>query len=180
MLYCSIERNMIRNYRKIKGIILLIYTTTMKKVCFMASSGGHFEQIMMLKPLMKKYKSFIVTEKTNYSIENTNIPFYYLKQVNRNEFKFIYYMTINFIKTIKIFIKENPDVIISTGALATIPMCVIGHLFNKKVIFIESFAKINSPTLTGKLIYKFADQFYVQWEEMKKIYPNAIYKGGIY
>ena len=152
----------------------------MKKVCFIASSGGHFEQIMMLKPLMQKHDSFVVTEKTNYSVSNEDIPFYYLKQVNRHEIKFIYYMIINSIKTLKIFLKEKPDVVISTGALSTIPMCLLAKIFRKKLIFIESFAKIKSPTLTGKLIYKFADQFYVQWEEMKKVYPEAIYKGGIY
>ena len=150
------------------------------KICFVASSGGHFEQIMMLKPMMKKYNSFIITEKTNYSVDNDDILFYYLKQVNRHEIKFILYMIINSIKTLKIFLKERPDVVISTGALATIPACIIAKAFKKKVIFIESFAKINSPTLTGRLIYKFADRFYVQWESMKEFYPNAIYKGGIY
>lgn len=152
----------------------------MKKICFIASSGGHFEQIMMLKPLIQKHDSFVVTEKTNYSVSNEDIPFYYLKQVNRHEIKFIYYIIINSIKTLKIFLKEKPDVVISTGALSTIPMCLLAKIFRKKLIFIESFAKIKSPTLTGKLIYKFADQFYVQWEEMKKVYPEAIYKGGIY
>lgn len=152
----------------------------MKKICFIASSGGHLEELMMLKPLMKKYSSFVVTEKTNYSVANNDLQFYYLKQVNRQEFKFIPYMLINTIKSIEIFMKEKPDIVISTGALATIPMCVLAKLFRKKVIFIESFAKINSPTLTGKLVYKFADQFYVQWEEMKEFYPNAICKGGIY
>lgn len=152
----------------------------MKKICFIASSGGHFEQIMMLKPLIQKHDSFVVTEKTNYSVSNEDIPFYYLKQVNRHEIKFIYYIIINSIKTLKIFLKEKPDVVISTGALYTIPMCLLAKIFRKKLIFIESFAKIKYPTLTGKLIYKFADQFYVQWEEMKKVYPEAIYKGGIY
>ena len=152
----------------------------MKKICFISSSGGHFEQIMMLKPLMEKYESFVVTEKTSYIVSNGGIPFYYLRQVNRHEFKFIYYMFINLFKSVSIFINEKPDIVISTGALSTIPMCLISKLLGKKLIFIESFAKINSPTLTGKLMYKFADQFYVQWEEMKKIYPNAICKGGIY
>ena len=152
----------------------------MKKICFIASSGGHYEQLLMLKPLIDKYKGFVVTEKTNYDIENLDTKFYYLKQVNRHEIKYIYYMLLNIFKTIQIFFIERPDVIISTGALATIPMCIIAKIFKRKIIFIESFAKINSPTLTGKLIYKFADQFYVQWEEMKSIYPNAIYKGGIY
>lgn len=150
------------------------------KICFTASSGGHFEQLMMLKPLMDKYESFVVTEKTNYKVSNKEIPFYYVKQVNRQEKKFLYYMILNSFTTLKIFIKEKPDIIISTGALATIPMCIIAKVFKKKIIFIESFAKTNSPTLTGKLIYKFADQFYVQWDSMKEIYPDAICKGGIY
>ena len=36
------------------------------KICFAASSGGHFEQISMLRPLMSKYESFVVTEHTEY------------------------------------------------------------------------------------------------------------------
>ena len=152
----------------------------MKKVCFIASTGGHFEQLMMLKPLMDKYNSFIVTEKTKYSATKNEKTIYYLKQVNRHEISFIFKMIYNFALTFKIYVKEKPDFVISTGALATIPMCLISKLFRKKVIFLESFAKINSPTLTGKLIYKFADEFYVQWEEMLKFYPKAIYKGGIY
>lgn len=153
----------------------------MKKICFIASSGGHFEQIMMLKPLMDKYQSFIVTEKTSYSVlDNTNQKLYYLEQVNRKELKFLYRMVLNTFKSFIIFIKEKPNVIISTGVLATIPMCVLGKIFKAKIIYIESFAKINSPTLTGKFLNKIANQFYVQWEDMKKVYPNAIFKGGIY
>lgn len=152
----------------------------MKKVCFTASSGGHFEQLMMLKPLMNKYSSFIITEKTDYLSNKDNIAMYYLKQVNRNEKIFIIFMIINMYRSLKIFIKERPDVVISTGALSTIPICLISKIFRKKVIFIESFAKVNSPTLTGRLIYRIADQFYVQWEDMLKVYPSAIFKGGIY
>ncbi|WP_293982736.1 PssD/Cps14F family polysaccharide biosynthesis glycosyltransferase [uncultured Clostridium sp.] len=152
----------------------------MVKICFISSSGGHFEQLMMLKPLMDKYKSFIVTEKTNYKVSGGNRTIYYLDQVNRNEKLFVLKMIKNSLKTLKIFIKEKPDVIITTGVLSAIPMCIIGKIFRKKLIYIESFAKVNTPTLTGKLIYKFADQFYVQWRDMLKIYPEAIYRGGIY
>ncbi|WP_294404634.1 PssD/Cps14F family polysaccharide biosynthesis glycosyltransferase [uncultured Clostridium sp.] len=150
------------------------------KICFISSSGGHFEQLMMLKPLMDKYQSFIVTEKTNYEVSGDNRKIYYLDQVNRNEKLFIIKMIINSIKSLRIFIKEKPSVIITTGVLSTIPICVISKIFRKKLIYIESFAKVNTPTLTGKLVYKFANQFYVQWKEMLKIYPKAIYRGGIY
>lgn len=61
-----------------------------------------------------------------------------------------------------------------------IPICLIAKLFGKKLIYIESFAKINSPTLSGKMLYRFADRFYIQWESMRKYYPKAIYCGSIY
>ena len=61
-----------------------------------------------------------------------------------------------------------------------IPCALLMKLFGKKLIYIESFAKVTTQTLSGKLLYKYADRFYVQWEEMLKLYPNAIYKGGIY
>ena len=55
------------------------------KICFAASSGGHFEQLLMLKPLMEKYEGFLVTEKTVYNVEVSGVRMYYLHQVNRRE-----------------------------------------------------------------------------------------------
>lgn len=151
-----------------------------KKICFAASSGGHFEQLLMLKPLMEKYDSFVVTEKTQYESKVNRQKLYYLHQVNRKEKKCILYMFINILKSIIIFIKEKPNVIITTGVLAVIPLCILVKIFGGKLVYIESFAKVFSPTETGKLLYKFADQFYVQWESMLEIYPQAIFLGGIY
>ena len=93
---------------------------------------------------------------------------------------FIWRMIQNAWKSIGIYRKEKPDVVICTGVLAMIPICLISKLMGKKLIYIESFAKVTSPTETGKLLYKFADQFYVQWKPMLKFYPKAIYLGGIY
>lgn len=151
-----------------------------KKLCFAASSGGHFEQILMLKPLMDKYDSFLITEKTTYKAEVKDEKMYYLHQVNRKEWKFPFEMIGNAFRSLYIFLRERPDVVITTGVLAMIPMCLLAKMFRRKLIYIESFAKVTTPTETGKLMYKYADQFYVQWPQMKKIYPNAIYLGGIY
>lgn len=151
-----------------------------KKICFAASSGGHFEQLLMLKPLMERYDSFIVTEKTKYVTGVKGVKNYYLKQVNRREKTFGLKLIANAFISLGIIIRERPDIIICTGVLAMIPLCLLAKLFRKKLIYIESFAKVTSPTESGKLLYKFADQFYVQWESMKEIYPNAICVGGIY
>lgn len=152
-----------------------------KKICLISSSGGHFEQLLMLRRLSKNNDIFIVTEKTKYNKNDKKIK-YYVNQVNRKEIFWVIKMILVFLKSLYIFFKEKPDVIISTGVLSTIPMLFIGHIFNKKIIYIESFAKISSPTITGNLVYKcnLADKFYVQWKSMLEFYPNAIYKGGIY
>lgn len=55
------------------------------KIIFAASSGGHFEQLMMLKPLMEKYDSVLVTEETGYGIKNQGVKTCYMKQINRRE-----------------------------------------------------------------------------------------------
>lgn len=150
------------------------------KICFAASSGGHYEQLMMLKPLMEEYESFVVTEKTKYNAKAKGEKTYYLTQVNRKEKNFFIGMMSNFFNSLKIYMKEKPDVVICTGVLAMIPMCIIAKICRKRLIYIESFAKVTTATQTGKLLYKFADQFYVQWESMLEVYPKAIYLGGIY
>jgi UDP-N-acetylglucosamine:LPS N-acetylglucosamine transferase len=150
------------------------------KIGLAASSGGHYEQLFMLRPLREKYEVFFITEKTRYSVEISEKKIYYLKQVNREEKMFLFRMMKNALLSLRIFMNEKPDIIICTGVLAMVPICLISKLFRKKLIYIESFAKVTSATKTGKLMYHFADQFYVQWESMLKIFPNAIYKGGIY
>lgn len=150
------------------------------KICFAASSGGHLEQLLMLKPLMKKYDGFILTEKTKYDVNVDGVKVKKVSQINRKEKLFFFKFIGVAIKSFFIFLKERPTAIICTGVLATVPMCLIMKLFKRKVIYIESFAKVTSPTESGKLLYKFADRFYVQWESMKQFYPEAIYVGGIY
>ena len=105
----------------------------MKKICLISSSGGHFEQLLMLQDLGKKHKTFIVTEKTKYNKHDQKIN-YFVKQVNRKEVLFIPKMFIIAVKSLYIMLREKPDVIISTGVLAAIPMLYLGHLFKKKVI----------------------------------------------
>ncbi len=150
------------------------------KICFAASTGGHFEQLMMLKPLMEKYDSFILTEETRFRADDKDRKIYYLKQVNRKEISMIWDMLYNVFYSLKILLVEKPDMVVCTGVLAMVPMCLLAKLTGKKLLYIESFAKITSPTKTGKFLYRFADQFYVQWQPMLKFFPKAKYMGGIY
>lgn len=156
-----------------------------KRICFASSSGGHFEQLMCLKDdLMLKYPSFVVTEETSGTKDTRNngdIDIYYLELINRKDRDFLRLLIDNTRKSISILKKERPDIIITTGVLAVIPLCILGkYLFGAKIIYIESFAKTDTPTMTGKLMYRIADRFMVQWESMLNVYPKAVYKGGLY
>lgn len=151
-----------------------------KKICLAASSGGHYEQLMMLIPLLKDYDGFVLTERTVYMADSNDLRTYHIFQVNRKEIAFIPKMFINTLMSMMHYIKERPNVIICTGVLAMIPMCLIIKIFGGKLIYIESFAKSTSPTITGKLLYRFADRFYVQWPKMLEFYPDAVCLGGIY
>ncbi len=150
------------------------------KICFAASSGGHLDELLMLRPLMERYESFLVTEKTSFETAAAGIRRYQLLQVNRLEKTCIPRLVINGFCSLKIYLWERPDVVVCTGVLAMIPLCLVCKAFGKKLIYIESFAKVKSPTRTGILLYRFADRFYVQWPQMLECYPQAIYRGGIY
>ena len=151
------------------------------KVCLTSSSGGHFMQLKQLFKMTEKYDTYIFTEKNEIAKGYSNkYKINYLKQQERKNVGFIFEFIFNILKAFFITIWKNPDVVISTGAGATTFVCLFVKIFGGKVIYIESFAKINSQTITGKIVYKFADEFYVQWEEMKKFYPKAHYNGGIY
>ena len=51
---------------------------------------------------------------------------------------------------------------------------------HKKIIFIESFARVDGSSLTGKLMKKVADLYIVQWKELLESVPNAVYGGSIF
>lgn len=150
------------------------------KICFAASSGGHLEELLMLRPLMDRYDSFIVTERTAYRTAVGEIRCRYLLQVNRREKTCLLKLLVNALRSLRIYWEERPDVVVCTGVLAMVPLCLLYKAFGNKLVFIESFAKVESPTMSGKLLCRFADRFYVQWPEMREHYPEAVYHGGIY
>ncbi len=156
----------------------------MKRVMFISSVGGHLTQLLELKKIFKDYDYVLITEKTDVTKtmkEKYNMA--YLPYGSRNQ-KLIYpfILIANCFISLFYFIKYRPDVIVTTGANTVAAMCCIGKIFKRKVIYIESFAKRTSPTITGKNIYKLHayTTFVVQWKEMLKVYPKAEYWGGIY
>lgn len=156
----------------------------MKKVLFIASTGGHLSELMQLKSMFKKYDYHIITEKTK---SNMHLKEKYPGRVNylvygtkSNMLVYPFKLLYNCFKSLFFYLKIRPKVIITTGAHNAGPMCCIGKLLGSKIVYIETFANSETKSVTGKLVYKFADLFIVQWESMLKLYPKAKYGGWIY
>jgi len=152
-----------------------------KKVIFAASSGGHITEILKLQELFKEYEYLLVTEKTEVTNKlNEKYHMEFLKYgPNHNIFKYICIIFYNLWRSLKIVANFKPDTIVSTGAQIGGFMCFMGKLFGAKVIYIESLAKTQTLSKTGKNMYKIADKFYVQWESLAKKYAKAEYLGRL-
>lgn len=159
----------------------------MKKVLFIASTGGHLTELLQLESMFEYYDYHLVTEKTK---DNLSLKKKYNKRLSylipgsytglKNKLIYPFKLILNTFISLIIFLKYRPQYIISTGAHNTGPMCLIGKLFRSKIIFIETFANSNTKSLTGKIVYKFADLFIVQWESMLELYPKATFGGWIF
>lgn len=154
----------------------------MERAIFVASSGGHLTQLLQLENIFEKYQGVVITEKNKVTTDlknKYNIKF--LIYITRSKlFTFCLLFGYNCIKSLYYLLKYKPKYIVTTGAGTSIPICYFGKLLGKKIVYIESFARVSSKSLAGKLIYPISDLFIVQWKEMLKYYPKAKYFGMIY
>ena len=155
-----------------------------KRVLFISSTGGHLQELLQLKSMFDHYDYNIITEKTKSNL--------YLKEKYPKRVHFLVYGTkyhiltypfkllYNCFLSLFYYISFRPDYIITTGVHTAGPMCCIGKILGSKIIYIETFANMVTKTATGKLLYPISDKFIVQWESMKKLYPNAEFGGWIF
>lgn len=150
------------------------------KICFVASSGGHWEELMCLREIADENEAFFVTEEGGQAQESDRERIYVFPQINRKEPNFLFHFIRLMYGANKIIKKERPDLVITTGALVAFPFCLFSKLRGGKLIYIESFARVNNASLTGRLVYGFADLFLVQWKPLLEVYEKAKYVGGIF
>jgi len=147
------------------------------KICLVCSHGGHLTEMEMLYPAMTGYEKFLVTYRSQRT-EKTNLGQrkYLLDHVGTNAWratKLIY-------KAMVILLRERPDVVLSIGAEIAIPFLWFGKLMGAKTVYIESWCRVNTKSLTGPLVYPIVDLFLIQWPSLANEYgPKAKYFGGL-
>ena len=73
----------------------------------------------------------------------------------------------------------RPDVILSTGAGLAVPFFVVGRLRGCRCVYVESLTRIDSLSLSGRMVYPLAHAFFVQWPGAARARRKAVHAGSL-
>jgi len=83
--------------------------------------------------------------------------------------------------------RTQPATIVANGPGTCVPLCysawLLGWLvapftsYLPKIVFVESFCRVQRLSLTGRLLYPIADRFLVQWPQLAAKHKRAVYLG---
>ncbi|MGD9131080.1 MAG: PssD/Cps14F family polysaccharide biosynthesis glycosyltransferase [Candidatus Bathyarchaeota archaeon] len=141
------------------------------------SAGGHFTELQSLSSIFQRYACFWVTYRSDW-LNNSNS--YLLKHYGEGPLNLSVTLVLATLDALLILIKEKPRLIISTGSEIALPFLYLGKLLGAKIVYIESFTRVSTPSMTGKFAYPLADLFLVQWRSLLDKYgKRALYCGRV-
>jgi beta-1,4-N-acetylglucosaminyltransferase len=132
-----------------------------QRVLLVANSGGHLLQMLAIEGAFSDCErvwvtldaadsqSLLAAEQVVLAHGPTNRSFLNLV---RNLF-----LACRIMATIK------PDVIVSTGAALAVPFFIVGRITRKRLVYIESFTRVQGLSLSGRMVYPLAHTFFIQW-----------------
>src|SRR5437016_5650921 len=133
-----------------------------KKICLVASVGGHLQEILELKGVYAASDHFYVINEPCDLPEPMRGRTHLIRHSERD-----WLALWNLWEAWRILRAERPTHLISTGAGLAVPLSVVARVMGVRVLYIESFCAIHRPTLTGRLMYFIAHRFLYQWSYLK-------------
>ena len=147
----------------------------LKKIGIISSPGGHLVEALELIDAFKGCNFFIL------SYDEMSIKGFKNLYVIKNFSKKPIFLIHGILKIIRVFLKEKPQFLFSSGAEIAIPSFYIGKLlFRTKLIYLECSAQVFRPSITGRIVYPISDLFLVQWPTLLSKYGRkAKFVGGL-
>lgn len=145
------------------------------RVLLVCSSGGHLTQLLALKPWWQDHERRWVTFDTQHAraaLDGEDVR-YGFSPTTRN----IGNLLRNARMARRVLAEYRPDVIFSNGAGMAVPYFAFARAFGARTAYLEVIDRIDGPTLTGRLVYPWSDDFLVQWDEQLVHYPEAAVVG---
>lgn len=144
------------------------------KIALVCSHGGHFSELSLLSGFSGEDAILI-----SYRSPRTE-AFPGRKYLFENFGQKPWKLLISLPSILLIMLREKPKAVVSNGAEIAVPFMFLARLMGIRTLFIESYTRIDSPTVTGRLVYPFCNDFLVLWPEMLKRYGSkARYIGGL-
>jgi len=148
-----------------------------RKICLVASAGGHMSQLLRLASAWEGYETVEITttEHVRLSLERYG-RVYVVGECNREHPLRVLQVAWRCLRAIW---RERPAVVISTGAAAGCLCCYWAKLFGAKVIWVDSIANTKKLSMSGRMVRPFAELILSQWPEVARRYPNVEYAGEV-
>ena len=137
-----------------------------------ASAGGHWVQLMRLRPAWKGLRVTYVTTDPDFRqticqyARDNNEPtpsLYTVVEANRwQKFRLLRQL----LGLTYILLRERPDVVLSTGAAPGYFALRIGRLLGARTVWVDSMANAEELSMSGRRIGRHADLWLTQWEHL--------------
>lgn len=159
----------------------------MRKIAVVLGRGGHTAQTFALVDLLGQNFSYMYLIGTLDSLTPKKIRISgkilpviaprLLPQDSRimSIFRTIFTLILSFIY----FILFRPSLVLSCGTGLTVPVFFSARVLGIKTVFIESMSRVESLSITGRLMLGKTDLFIVQWKTLAAKIPNAVFGGQL-
>jgi hypothetical protein len=141
------------------------------------SSGGHLAQLLTLEQWYRPWRRCWVTFGTPDAqslLAGEEVVWAY-HPTTRN----LRNLVRNARLAARLLFSRRFDAVITSGAGVALPFVVFARLRRIPVAYIEVFDRIDTPTLTARLCRPFVSAMLVQWEEQRRLYPDATVVGRL-
>lgn len=142
-----------------------------QRVLLVCSSGGHLAQLLRLESWWKtKHRLWVTFDKPDArsALADEAVEFAH-HPTTRN----VKNLAKNALLAARLMPKFKPDVVISNGAGVAVPFFLLAKAMGIRTVYVEVYDRIDSRTLTGRLVRPFTDLFLVQWAEQQQLYPGS-------
>lgn len=141
------------------------------------SPGGHLLQMMRLQPAWEHLDTTWVSLEaadSRHLLRDSSVVFAH-GPTNRSLRRLLANLRLAW----RVVRDQRPQVILSTGAALAVPFFLVGKLHGCRLVYVESLTRTDDLSLAGRMVYPFADAFFVQWPEVAKRRRRARYVGGL-
>jgi UDP-N-acetylglucosamine:LPS N-acetylglucosamine transferase len=144
---------------------------------FVASSGGHLAQLLVLEPWYRDRKRHWVSFDTPdaVSLLRGEAVTWAHHPTTRNAVNLLR----NLLLAVRLVRRRRAGALLTTGAGVALPFVIVAWLLRIPTVYIEVVDRIDTPTLTARLCRPLLSTMLVQWEEQRRLYPEATVVGQL-